>query len=150
MRKTCLSLAFLVALPGGALAGDYHMISRHHDGSFRASHKVFTRNAENLHPISLCGRPYFARAATVAWMNYEAEEGRDVGLEFNQGKGWYRICENPDQQVKLADIGVTGSNVEVMRASEEAVNRRMRFVFIRQMFSGYGNSGKPSSSYHAR
>ena len=52
--------------------------------------------------------------------------------------------------VKLADIGVEGTNAEVMRASEEAMNRRMRFIYIRQVFSKYGNSGAASSSYHAR
>ncbi|WP_249689770.1 hypothetical protein [Stappia sp. WLB 29] len=150
MRKTCLTVALAIALPTGALADDIHMISRHSDGSFYGSHKVFTRAGDNLHEISLCGHAYYARAATVAWMNYEAEEGRDVGLELNQGKGWYRICEEPSKQVKLADIGVEGTNAEVMRASEEAMNRRMRFIHIRQMFSKYGNSGAASSSYHAR
>ncbi|MBC2859496.1 hypothetical protein [Stappia sp. 28M-7] len=150
MRKTCLTILLAAALPASALAGDIHMISRHSDGSFYGSHKVFTRAGDNLHEISLCGRAYFARAATVAWMNYEAEEGRDVGLEMNQGKGWYRICQDPSKQVKLADIGVTGTNAEVMRASDEAVNRRMRFIYIRQIFSKVGNSGAASSSYHAR
>ena len=150
MRTLQVVTVLLSFVPATAFAGEFHMISRQSDGTFVSSHRVFDRNSASLHEIALCGRSYFARAATVAWMNYEAEEGRDVGLELNQGKGWYRICEEPSEQVKLADIGVEGTNAEVMRASEEAMNRRMRFIYIRQVFSKYGNSGAASSSYHAR
>ena len=150
MRKSCLITALAMLVPASALAGDFHMISRQQDGTFYSSHKIFEKNGENLYQVALCGRSYYARAATVAWMNYEAEEGRDVGLEYNRGTGWYRVCENPDQQVKLADIGVPGTNIEVMRASDEAMNRRQRFIFIRKTFSDYSNSGRAAPSYHGR
>ncbi|MBB99515.1 MAG: hypothetical protein CML67_08250 [Rhodobacteraceae bacterium] len=137
-------------VPATAFAGEFHMISRQSDGTFVSSHRVFDRNSASLHEIALCGRSYFARAATVAWMNYEAEEGRDVGLEFNGGKGWFRVCENPDKQVKLADIGVTEDNVTVMRASDEATRRRQRFVNIKEAFAGFNSSGRTSPTYHSR
>ncbi len=150
MRNSVLITALAVLVPGVAVAGDFHMISRQQDGTFHASHKIFQKDGENLYQISLCGRSYFARAATVAWMNYEAEEGRDVGLEFNQGRGWFRVCENPDAQVKLADIGVPGTNIEVMRASDEAMKRRQRFIYIRKTFADYKNSGETTPTFHAR
>ncbi|SDU10458.1 hypothetical protein SAMN05428979_1645 [Stappia sp. ES.058] len=150
MRALQVATIILSIVPATAIAGEFHMISRQSDGTFVSSHRVFDRNSASLHEIALCGRAYFARAATVAWMNYEAEEGRDVGLEFNGGNGWFRVCENPDRQVKLADIGVTEDNVTVMRASDEATRRRQRFVNIKDAFSGFANSGRKAPSYHGR
>ena len=150
MRTLQVAAVLLSFVPVTAFAGEFHMISRQSDGTFVSSHRVFDRNSASLHEIALCGRSYFARAATVAWMNYEAEEGRDVGLEFNGGKGWFRVCENPDKQVKLADIGVTEDNVTVMRASDEATRRRQRFVNIKEAFAGFNSSGRTSPTYHSR
>lgn len=150
MRTLQVATVLLAIAPATANAGEFHMISRQSDGTFVSSHRVFDRNNASLHEIALCGRAYFARAATVAWMNYEAEEGRDVGLEFNGGKGWFRVCENPDKQVKLADIGVKEDNVTVMRASDEATRRRQRFVNIKEAFAGFNSSGRTAPTYHSR
>lgn len=150
MRTLQIAAVMFFLIPATAMAGEFHMISRQSDGTFVSSHRVFSRESASLHEIALCGRSYFARAATVAWMNYEAEEGRDVGLEFNGGNGWFRVCENPDRQVKLADIGVTEDNVTVMRASDEATQRRQRFVNIKEAFAGFSNSGRTAPTYHAR
>ncbi|WP_029057062.1 hypothetical protein [Stappia stellulata] len=145
-----LTVVLAALSPAMAAAGEYHMISRQSDGTFSSSHRVFDRNGSTLHEIALCGRPYFARAATVAWMNYEAEEGRDVGLEYNGGSGWFRVCEDPDQQVKLADIGVKDDNLTVMRASDAATNKRQRFINIKKAFSSFSNSGRTTPSFHGR
>jgi hypothetical protein len=150
MRTLQVATVLLAFAPATAIAGEFHMISRQSDGTFVSSHRVFDRDNASLHEISLCGRAYFARAATVAWMNYEAEEGRDVGLEFNGGNGWFRVCEDPDKQVKLADIGVQEDNVTVMRASDEATRRRERFINIKNAFSATGNSGRTAPTYHSR
>lgn len=150
MRTLRVVSVLLTLVPATASAGEFHMISRQSDGTFVSSHRVFDRDNASLHEIALCGRAYFARAATVAWMNYEAEEGRDVGLEFNGGNGWFRVCEDPDKQVKLADIGVQEDNVTVMRASDEATRRRERFINIKNAFSATGNSGRTAPTYHSR
>lgn len=138
----------LVLFAAPATAGEFYMISRQADGTFSASHRVFEKAGENLYRITLCGREYYARAATVGWLNYEASEGRDVGLEYNEGQGWFRVCEEPDKQVSLKDIGVPGTNADVMRSSDGAVSRRQRFKDISKAFSDYKNSGEKTKSYH--
>lgn len=146
-------LAVLVspALAPAAGAAEMYAISRNVDGSFHSSHRLYdTRGLENLHEVTLCGRPYYMRTATVAWMAYETEEGRSVGLEFNQGRGWVQACENPANQVTLADLGVPGENYEVMRATDVALARRERFKHISRAFAGYRNSGETTASFHGR
>jgi hypothetical protein len=150
MRIFASLLLTALALPSIASAEETYAISRKKDGSFHASHRLYEGRGDNLHEVSLCGRPYYVRAATVAWMNYEAEEGRRVGLEFNVGKGWVQVCKDPALQISLADIGVKGEDHEVMRASDVAINRQQRFKHISQAFSSYRNSGKAAASYHSR
>jgi len=150
MPRARLTAILCLCLASPAWAGDFYVISRQTDGTFVSSHRVFERNSETLHAVTLCGQPYFARAATVAWMGYEADEGRSVGLEYNEGNGWFRICPDPQEQVTLADIGVEGENHVVMRASQAALNRQQRFTHIRKAFQGLKNSGETAPSFHAK
>ncbi|WP_293724813.1 hypothetical protein [Stappia sp.] len=151
MRFLVAALVFATALPAVASAEEMYVISRKSDGRFHASHRLYDSTGANLHEVILCGRPYFVRTATVAWMSYEADEGRSVQLEYNVGKGWVEVCRDPAEQVTLADIGIKDKkDYEVMRASDMALNRAERFKHISKAFSGYKNSGKTSSSYHAR
>ncbi|MHC5653596.1 hypothetical protein [Stappia sp.] len=151
MRISALAALLMFVCPATSLAAeDMFIVSRLPDGSFHSGHRLYDRTGSNLHKVTFCGRPYFVRAKTVAWMNYEADEGRVVGLEFNVGKGWVHVCKDPADQVKLADIGIDEDNVDVMYASDEALNRRDRFRHISRAFSGFKNSGNVSSSYHAR
>ena len=149
MRAFPLTAMMLLLMCVPANAGDFYMISRQADGTFVSSHRVFQRAGDTLHPITLCGRDYYARAATVAWISHEATEGRDVGLEYNQGRGWLRVCENPQDQVTLADLGISGEDYVIMNASDLAINRKLRFSKIREAFAGSKNSGEKTSSFHS-
>jgi hypothetical protein len=151
MRFLLAAFFLATALPSAAVAEDMYAISRKADGKFHASHRLYEASGKNLHEVVLCGRSYFVRPATVAWMNYEADEGRSVQLEYNVGKGWVEVCRDPAKQVTLADIGIDASdNYEVMSASDLALTRAERFKNISKAFAGYKNSGKTSSSYHSR
>lgn len=125
MRFLLAAFFLATALPSAAVAEDMYAISRKADGKFHASHRLYEASGKNLHEVVLCGRPYFVRPATVAWMNYEADEGRSVQLEYNVGKGWVEVCRDPAKQVTLADIGIDASdNYEVMSASDPGAHAR--------------------------
>lgn len=86
--------------------GDFYLISRSGDGEFRGSHKIFHRQADGLRQVTYCEREYWVRPFTVAWTQLEVENERVVRVEFNRGKGWRPICENPEEQVTLKDLGI--------------------------------------------
>ncbi|MEP3301469.1 MAG: hypothetical protein ABJO05_05835 [Roseibium sp.] len=98
--------------------GDFYLIARDRVGDFSGSHKVFRRTAVGLHKVSYCKRDYWVRAHTVAWTLVEAENNRAVRLEFNFGKGWRPICDHPEQQVTLSDIGLAGDPREILAKPE--------------------------------
>ena len=85
--------------------GDFYLISRNDDGEFLGSHKIFQRPSPGLHPVTYCNRDYWVRPYTVAWTQLEVENRRQVRVEFNRSKGWRPICERPEQQVTLKDLG---------------------------------------------
>lgn len=98
--------------------GDFYLIARDRVGDFAGSHKVFKRTAAGLHKVSYCKREYWVRAHTVAWTLVEVENNRAVRLEFNFGKGWRPICDHPEQQVTLSDIGLAGDPREILAKPE--------------------------------
>ena len=112
MKRTVTSLLFAVL---GALQvsadelpqpGDFYIISRDKNGEFVGSHKIFNREAPGLHLVTYCNRQYWVRPFTVAWTQIEVQNKRIVRVEFNQTKGWRPICERPEQQVTLKDLGI--------------------------------------------
>ena len=86
--------------------GDFYLISRNADGEFVGSHKIFHRQAPGLRLVTYCKREYWVRPYTVAWTQLEVENRREVRVEFNRSKGWRPICEQPEQQVTLKDLGI--------------------------------------------
>jgi hypothetical protein len=99
----CLGAAQAQTLP---VPGDFFLISRGSDGEFRGSHKIFHRQANGLRLVTYCTREYWVRPYTVAWTQLEVENERVVRVEFNRRKGWRPICENPEEQVTLKDLGI--------------------------------------------
>jgi len=86
--------------------GDFYLISRKPDGEFAGSHKIFHRPSSGLRLVTYCSREYWVRPYTVAWTQLEVENSREVRVEFNRSKGWRPICEQPEQQVTLKDLGI--------------------------------------------
>ncbi|MBD1545767.1 hypothetical protein [Roseibium aggregatum] len=86
--------------------GDFYLISRNADGEFVGSHKIFHRPSPGLRLVTYCNREYWVRPYTVAWTQLEVERRREVRVEFNRSKGWRPICEQPEQQVTLKDLGI--------------------------------------------
>ncbi len=149
MHRVFIPIALFLLSATQAFAADFHMISRQVDGAFYGSHKVFTEKSEGLSQVQYCNRAYWVRPYTVAWVLWEAAEGRDVGLEYNNGKGWFRLCEDPESQVTLKDVGLVEDYVTIMRTRGKNLQHRQRFANIRQALKDYRNSGKYSKSYHA-
>lgn len=127
--------------------GDTFIISRDNHHSFRGSHKIYNRLSDGLVEVQYCGRPYYVRYATVAWTQIETEAGNGVRIEFNRGKGWRPICDNPEQQVDLKKLGVTEDPKVVMHLGRLPLDPISRFTAIRKAFSQTGNSSS-KNSYH--
>lgn len=151
MRKPVIALALAFSFfAGTAEATEFFMISRHVDGVFYASHRMYTEKARGLYKVEFCGREYWSRPRTIAWMRWEVEHGRKVTLEFNQGAGWRRACLNPQEQVDLKDIGIEEDYIVVMRLDDGEIEYNQRFRELKKAFSSYRNSGEQASTYHAK
>ncbi|MBA5776575.1 hypothetical protein H2509_05490 [Stappia sp. F7233] len=126
------------------------MISRYSDGAFHSSHQLFTKAGDGLYNVSFCGTNYWTRPRTVAWMQWETENGRNVNVEFNGGKGWLRVCLDPQEQVKLADLGIGSDYTVVLALDEDELAHSERFSKVRKGLEDYSNSGRIGDSYHKR
>ena len=147
-----LSFIFAAVLvPGLAAAGEYHIISREVDGTFSASHRLYTRHVDNLYPVVLCGQNYWTRARTVAWLQWEAEQGRLVGVEYNNGKGWYQLCDSLQERLTLADSGIKGDYAKLRLMEDGELEYRDRFSRIVRAFGRERTPpGGYAESYHLK
>ncbi len=142
-------LAGLTAAPVLAapmLPGDIYLISRGRDGNFAGSHKVFQRESDGLRSVSYCGRNYWVRPVTVAWTQVEVENRHEVRVEFNFGKGWRPICDHPDRQVTLRDIGVTQDPRVVLHTNGRDLDSVNRFSAIRDSF--HTGNDRQKTTFH--
>ncbi|GAB4514981.1 MAG: hypothetical protein Tsb0019_13340 [Roseibium sp.] len=129
------------------LVGDTYMISRDDNEIFRGSHRIYNRMADGLVAVEYCGRSYFVRYATVAWTQIEVEQDYIVRVEFNRGKGWRPICEHPEQQVTLEDLGVTEDPRIVAHNGGLTESKVNRFAAIRKSFETKAGD-EAAKSYH--
>ncbi|MHA7772865.1 hypothetical protein [Roseibium sp. M-1] len=155
MLKQATLLAALVCVGGTVQAGavpqpgDFYLISRDRGGNFVGSHKLFPENTGGLEQVSYCNRDYFVRSHSVAWTQLEVERGNTVRLEFNFGRGWRPICDNPERQVTLEDIGITLSPQDVLATPDESTGPKSRLSAIGALFQA-NNSDDGKGSYHTR
>lgn len=140
MRKLTLLvlLAATAPVPAGAQGlpepGDFYLISRNADGEFHGSHKIFNRSSDGLRLVTYCNREYWVRPYTVAWTQIEVENKREVRVEFNRSKGWRPICEQPEEQVTLKDLGIDIAPGEVTDDFAAPENLASRFSAIGSAF----------------
>lgn len=136
--------------------GDTYMISRGSYGEFVGSHKIYRQNSEGLHKVSYCGTDYWVLPYTVAWTQIEVERNRSVKVEYNFGKGWRPVCNNPESEVSLNDLGIAKDAREVVAAYRRLADDNAgpgRFSTISKAFqNGFKDSGHSTgdSSYHSQ
>ncbi|WP_156510536.1 hypothetical protein [Labrenzia sp. OB1] len=129
--------------------GDFYLISRDRYGYFVGSHKLFRNNYRGLNKVSYCNRDYFVRSHSVAWTEVESRRGNVVRIEYNFGRGWRPICEGPQDQVTLTDIGIDMSADDVLETADESAAGQSRLSSIGAMFQTE-NSGNTDSGFHKR
>lgn len=143
-------IAAMICLSGAAQAGaiprpgDFYLISRDRFGEFVGSHKLFTDSSKGLKKVSYCRKPYFVRSKSVAWTQVETRRGNVVQIEYNSGNGWRPICEGPDRQVTLSDIGISLSAEDVLATSEEPAELQNRLARIGSMFKAKDTKATPA------
>jgi hypothetical protein len=142
-------LACANAQAGSAIPkpGDTYIISRDGNKLFRGSHRIYDRMAEGLVQVQYCGRSYWVRYATVAWTQLEVQQEYEVRVEFNRGKGWRPICDHPEEQVTLEDLGVEDDPRLVVQNDGSTINRVNRFSVIREAFKTTSGDSA-AKSYH--
>ncbi|ADZ70737.1 hypothetical protein [Polymorphum gilvum] len=156
MRKYLAALLLLALASDRAWSqslpnpGDFFLIARLPDGKFHASHKVLSEAHADFREVRYCGRSFWVRPLTVAWTQVEAQNNREVTLEFNEGRGWLPICANPEKQVTLADIGIIGDPFDILRLGETTVQSENRFSAIRRSFSDITIAPPQRPTYHSR
>lgn len=142
MKQLPIIALFLTLTFGPALGqglpqpGDFYLISRTSAGDFVGSHKIFRRPAPGLRQVTYCNRTYWVRPYTVAWTQLEFENKREVRVEFNQSKGWRPLCERPEQQVTLKDLGIDIEAADVAR--EDVIDDNQQSLASR--FSAIGSA----------
>ncbi|TYC58710.1 hypothetical protein FMN50_09710 [Rhodobacterales bacterium] len=127
--------------------GDIYIISRDDADMFRGSHRIYSRKSDGLVEVTYCGRPYYVRYATIAWTQLEVEQENVVRIEHNWGKGWRPICDHPEQQVTLVDLGINEDPRIVMHNNGPTVSKVNRFAAIRKSFSTVSGD-RAARSYH--
>ncbi len=127
---------------------DIFIISRDSNHVFRGSHKIYQRMSDGLIEVKYCGRSFWVRYATVAWTQLEVEQDYVVRVEFNRGKGWRPICDHPERQVTLENLGVKEDPRLVIQNDGTTEQRVNRFAVISESFRL--NSGDDTAkSYHS-
>jgi len=155
MLKKTLLLAAIICTGGAAKAdavpqpGDFYLISRDRSGIFVGSHKLFQDYSRGLKQVAYCHRDYYVRSHSVAWTQVETERGNTVRIEYNFGRGWRPICDNPERQVTLQDIGISISAQDVLASDDESEKAQSRLSAIGAMFQ-IRESGNGNSTYHTR
>jgi len=144
-----LSVSFPALAGGLPQPGDFYFISRERHGTFVGSHKLYLEFSKGLRQVRYCERDYYVRSHSVAWTQFETQLGRKVQIEFNFGRGWRPICDRPQDQVALADLGIAMAPEEFLQQSNSEEQTESRFSAI----SGVFNKKKTHSrdqSYHSR
>lgn len=126
---------------------DTYIISRDENYGFRGSHRIYNRMSDGLVEVQYCGRSYWVRFATIAWTQLEVEQDYAVRVEFNRGKGWRPICEHPERQVTLRDLGIQDDPRIVVQNDGAPVQRVNRFAAIRNSFFQAGGPDA-AKSFH--
>lgn len=127
--------------------GDFYLISRQIDGTFHGSHRVLEEEAAGYVAVAYCGRMVWVRPKSVAWTQIEAENKRQVGLEYSNGRGWVEVCPRAETQVAMPDIGIDEDPLVV---SNDGIYRTVpdnRFSRISKAFATKGKS-QAQGSYH--
>lgn len=104
MRSLLFAACLLLVVTPSASANEIHIISRDGYGHFIKSQKIYDKKSRGMVSVAYCGQDYFAYPSTVAWTEYESENGRFLGVEAAAGKSWKLICRNPQEQVRYADL----------------------------------------------
>lgn len=154
LQRPLLVLAALAAMTTGApaetiLVPDYFLISRDREGNFVGSHKIFDEQGPDMREVRYCGRTYWVRPVTVAWTEVEVDNANKVRVEFNKGLGWRPICDEPEKQVTLRDLGIDENARTVLRTDGRYLDSVNRFAAIRDSFqlSKTGND-RQKTTYH--
>ncbi|GAB4514985.1 MAG: hypothetical protein Tsb0019_13350 [Roseibium sp.] len=154
LKYSTILLAF-ACLAGPARAdvipmpGDIYLISRDRFGYFVGSHKLYQEQSRGLKKVSYCSRDYFVRSHSVAWAQLETERGNRVRIEYNFGRGWRPICDNPQRQVTLEDLGIKLSPEDVIAQAESGDSGQNRLSAIGAMFQ-LNREGGAGNTYHTR
>ncbi|MTH96882.1 hypothetical protein [Roseibium sp. RKSG952] len=129
--------AFAQSIPA---PGDYYLIARSSENQFRSSHKIFVRPSDGLRKVTYCNRTYWVRPYTVAWSQIQVENELQVRVEYNGGKGWRPICEDPERQVTLSDLGIAMDPRDVLYVDPETSAALSRMDTIGRAFrTQFGN-----------
>lgn len=129
--------------------GDFYLISRDRSGIFVGSHKLYLDYSKGLKQVAYCRRDYYVRSHSVAWTQLETELGHTVRIEYNFGRGWRPICEHPERQVTLQDIGINESPRDVLASDDEGEKGQSRLSAIGAMFQAR-SEGEGKSTFHTR
>ncbi|MBO6755820.1 MAG: hypothetical protein JJ902_05805 [Roseibium sp.] len=134
---------------GTPVSGDFYMVSRSDRNDFHGSHRIFQRPSADMRKVVYCARAYWVRARTVAWTQLQVDDGRIVRVEYNRGSGWRPICEDPERQVSLKDLGIALEPQQVMHSLDDHQEPQSFFDAFKKSFQDAG-AAVIDQTYHSR
>ncbi|WP_213215079.1 hypothetical protein [Roseibium polysiphoniae] len=130
MKKE-LALLFAAVILSGPVqaqmpvsAGDYYIRSQQPSGTFFGYHQVMTEPKTGYVRAVYCNTIFWVRKSTVLWTENEAKAGRHLFIEMNLNGDRKLICADPDEQVRLEDLGMKEAEVRRFRNSNGQLDQK--------------------------
>ncbi|MFD1694212.1 hypothetical protein [Roseibium aestuarii] len=140
---TACAALILAAPPAPAnetpqIDSDFYIRSENSNGSFNGYQQISQTKRPGFVKVSYCGETYWVRPATVLWTETEAEAGRTLTVERNEASDRAIVCQSPQLQVKLEDLGLSKGELAEIRRNNSGVNMKAsRMRVIRDAFQGF-------------
>ena len=115
---------------------DFYIRSTNRSGQFHGYHQILAEPQKGFIKATYCDRPFWVNKDTVLWTQKEAEAGRKLVVEANDLHERRVLCENPETQVTLEDLGLNDLELARMRQAKDGVGGN-RLKIIGEAFKGF-------------
>lgn len=116
---------------------DFYIRSTNRQGQFHAYHQILSEPQKGFIEAQYCDRTFWVAKDTVIWTQNEAEAGRKLVVEANDLNERRVLCEDPQTQVTLDDLGLNDLELARLRQAKDGVGGGNRLKIIGEAFKGF-------------
>lgn len=122
--------------PADAPPDDFYIRSTSRSGQFHGYHQILAEPQKGFIKAVYCDRAFWVQKDTVIWTQFEAQAGRKLVVEANDINERRVLCENPQNQVTLEDLGLNDLELARLRQEKDGVGGN-RLKIIGEAFKGF-------------